>query len=159
MKDWMTKAAAEISTDDVMHPPDEIRAIIDEIRAIIAKHCPIKPDVTYVKFRPHEWRQGRWTDAATGEESDAPNRVCKNCLVRSDCAPSENCSNGGFWVCGLESKMTRCINCDILLGDTAYGFGPSTPPGMPRKEVGPFCETCYELVRLECKGRRGAGRP
>jgi hypothetical protein len=39
-----------------------------------------------------------------------------------------------------------CINCHAAFGNTAYGFGPSAPPRMPRKDVGPFCERCYKLI-------------
>lgn len=48
-----------------------------------------------------------------------------------------------------EITVRGCINCHapfVPFSDTSYGFGPSTPPGAERREVGPFCYACVRLI-------------
>lgn len=57
----------------------------------------------------------------------------------------------GAWMQAAEVlAQAGCINCHVPLGAITYGFGPNTPPGAERKDVGPFCEACYELIHAHC---------
>jgi hypothetical protein len=62
----------------------------------------------------------------------------------------------GRQICALlnTSIISHCINCHALFGSTCYCFGPSTPPGAVQKEVGPFCEACYNLIYVHIGVKR-----
>ena len=54
----------------------------------------------------------------------------------------------------VKHAPSGCINCHSAFGSTSYGFGPSTPPGAERREVGPLCEKCYNLIYVHIGVKR-----
>jgi hypothetical protein len=60
------------------------------------------------------------------------------------------CDEQRFELTSLSTVL--CINCRASTR-VGYRFGPMTPPGARRMEVGPFCEACHRLVNAHRKGK------
>jgi hypothetical protein len=136
-EEWATKAARQIMTEG-----DRLRLALggglveSEVASIISAHVAPLAALLQEARREHH---------GVDDEGDPCEKV--NYLDGLHvCTCGADAWNARVDAVLAGSETQTCINCRATLGNTAYGFGPSTPPGAKRREVGPFCEACNKLI-------------
>jgi hypothetical protein len=155
--DWVSKASTAIFDDFEMEDMIDLtaagqQAIKTRIASIIAAHA--EPLVALLRESKREHMST--CEAISHRRSDDGGVTFA--------WPAKACTCGArAWNAMVEASLAdqtkpTCINCHKVLGSTAYGFGPSTPPGAERREVGPFCGACNDLIYVHMSAGGGRNR-